>query len=70
MVHGGVSNGYNGMCKVLWINFKSELYPLWYSKGSNASVIAPGDAVIMNNGNDGDEVTIVSVTNWYFPGTH
>ena len=46
MVHGGAPNGYEGTCAVLWSNFKAGKYAGWYSKGTSASVIAPGDAVI------------------------
>ncbi len=54
MVHGGAPNGYQGTCATLWSNFKAGKYPGWYSKGTSASSIAPGDAVIMNNGKSGD----------------
>jgi len=54
MVHGGDTHGYEGTCKQLWGDFKSGKYSGWASKGTSAGVIAPGDAVIMNNGHDGD----------------
>jgi len=54
MVHGGAPNGYEGTCATLWKNFKNGKYAGWKSKGTNANSILPGDAVIMNNGNDGD----------------
>ena len=54
MVHGGDTHGYEGTCKTLWSNFKAGMYTGWVSKGTSASVIVPGDAVIMNNGHDGD----------------
>jgi hypothetical protein len=54
MVHGGAPNGYEGTCAILWSNFKAGKYPGWYSKGTSASSIVAGDAVIMNNGHNGD----------------
>ena len=52
MTHGNWGHGYVGVCNTLWSNFKSGAYPGW-TKVSSSS-ISKGDAVIMNNGHDGD----------------
>ena len=54
MVHGGFSGGYQGVCNTLWSNFKAGKYAGWSKAGTSESVVRKGDAVIMNNGHDGD----------------
>lgn len=52
--HGNWGGGYVGVCATLWSNFKAGKYPGWVKAGTSASVIGKGDAVIMNNGHEGD----------------
>lgn len=54
MSHGSWGYGYEGVCKNLWSNFKAGKYAGWKLAGTTESVVGPGDAVIMNNGHDGD----------------
>lgn len=54
MVHGGWGHGYEGVCKTLWSNFKAGKYAGWTLAGTTSDSVHKGDAVIMNNGHDGD----------------
>jgi hypothetical protein len=52
LTHGGWGGGYEGVCNNLWTNFKNGKYAGWVKVSGNT--VGPGDAVIMNNGHDGD----------------
>lgn len=52
MDHGSWGGGIVSVCNTLWGNFKAGKYAGWVKSAGNA--IGKGDAVIMNNGHDGD----------------
>lgn len=54
LTHGSWGGGYIGVCATLWSNFKSGKYSGWKNMGTSESSVNAGDAVIMNNGHDGD----------------
>ncbi len=54
LTHGGWGGGEFAGCSTLWSNFKNGKYAGWTRAGNTADVIHKGDAVIMNNGHEGD----------------
>ncbi len=52
--HGSWGGGYVGVCATLWSNFKNGKYAGWTYAGKSEGDVHKGDAVIMNNGHDGD----------------
>ena len=54
LTHGSWGGGYIGVCATLWSNFKSGKYSGWKNVGTSETSVSAGDAVIMNNGHDGD----------------
>ena len=52
LTHGGWGGGEYAGCSTLWSNFKNGKYPGWVKVSDNT--VHKGDAVIMNNGHDGD----------------
>lgn len=54
LTHGSWGYGEFAGCSTLWSNFKNGKYAGWVKAGTSAGVIKKGDAVIMNNGHDGD----------------